>query len=372
MSEPVLRQRIERLLAPADVVIDGSRPWDLQVKNSHLFRRVLLQGSLGFGESYMDGWWDSPSPDQLLTRIIRANVDQQFKSLVVCYDALKARVMNCQSRHRSFSVGERHYNIGNDLYRRMLDSRMIYSCGYWRKARDLEQAQLHKLELSCRKLDLQPGQRVLDIGCGWGGTSRFMAETYGVDVVGVTISGAQAELARETCRGLPVEIRLQDYRDIDGLFDRVISIGMFEHVGYKNYGRFFSKVAALLKDDGLFLLHTIGHNISNTKTDPWIDRYIFPNGVLPSAKQITSAYEKKFVLEDWHSFGADYDLTLMAWRENFNAAWPELRKTYDERFRRMWNYYLNCSAASFRARDNQLWQLVLSKQGIPGGRHFPR
>lgn len=372
MSASAFRQRIERLLASADVVVNGSRPWDLRVNNPKFYQRVLAQGSLGFGESYMDGWWDSYSPDQLLTRIIRAGLDQQVKSLAVVYDALRAKLFNRQSRRRSFEVGERHYNIGNDLYRKMLDARMIYSCGYWKNAENLDQAQEHKLDLSCRKLDLRPGQRVLDIGCGWGGTARYMVETFGVEVAGVTVSCAQAELAREACRGLPVDILLQDYREVKGTFDRVISIGMFEHVGYKNYRRFFSKVAELLKEDGLFLLHTIGKNTTDVKTDPWIERYIFPNGMLPSANQITAGFEGVFVLEDWHNFGADYDRTLMAWYDNFNAAWPELQNNYDDRFRRMWSYYLNCSAASFRARDCQLWQLVLSRQGIPGGCYFPR
>lgn len=372
MSASCFHRRIENLLAHADVAINGDRPWDLQVNHPRFFQRVLAQGSLGFGEAYVDGWWNSESLDQLLTHLINAKLDQKVKSLVVGYDALKAKIFNRQGRSRSFEVGEKHYNIGNDLYRRMLDSRMIYSCGYWKDAETLDQAQEHKLELTCRKLHLEKGQRVLDIGCGWGGTARFMAERYGVEVVGVTISSAQAELARKHCSGLPVDIRLQDYRDLEGQFDRIVSIGMFEHVGYKNYRTYFCKAAELLKDDGLFLLHTIGGNTPAVKTDPWIERYIFPNGVIPSAQQITNAFEGFFVLEDWHNFGPDYDRTLMVWYDNFTAAWPELQDAYDDRFRRIWSYYLNCCAASFRARDNQLWQLVLTKQGIPGGRQFPR
>lgn len=367
MAERSFQRRIESLLEGADVDIDGNRPWDLQVKNPHLFQRVLAKGSLGFGEAYMDGWWSSESVDQLLTRLIRAGIDRQVGSLVVMYDALRAKLSNRQSRRRSYQVGEQHYNIGNDLYQAMLDRRMIYSCGYWQDATSLDQAQEDKLDLTCRKLLLQKGQRVLDIGCGWGGTARFMAERYQVEVVGVTISKAQAEFARYNCAGLPVEIRLQDYRELGGHFDRIISIGMFEHVGPKNYRTYFNKVADLLSEEGLFLLHTIGSNRSALRTDPWIERYIFPNGVLPSPAQITRAIEGRFVLEDWHSFGADYDRTLMAWHDNFNNAWPELSGRYDDRFRRMWNYYLNCSAASFRARENQLWQLVLSPKGVPGG-----
>ncbi len=372
MAEISLRNHIENLLQHADVVINGSRPWDIQVHNDQLFRRVLTQGSLGFGEAYMDGWWDAEAPDELIARLRRSHLDEKFKSAVLFFTTLKAKVLNRQSVRRAYQVGEKHYNIGNDLYRRMLDSRMIYSCGYWKNARDLEQAQRDKLELSCRKLMLQPGQKVLDIGCGWGGMARYLAENYAVEVVGVTISTQQAELARDTCRGLPIEIVVEDYRNLEGEFDRIVSIGMFEHVGYKNYRTYFSKVASLLKDEGLFLLHTIGRNTPAEHTDPWFDKYIFPNGMIPSSQQLSSGYEGVLILEDWHNFGLDYDPTLMAWYRNFEEAWPDLKANYDERFRRMWTYYLLSSAGSFRARENQLWQVVLSKGGLTERYHFPR
>ncbi|MGK2907245.1 MAG: cyclopropane fatty acyl phospholipid synthase [Desulfuromonadales bacterium] len=372
MSADSFRRRVEMLLARADVTVDGDRPWDLQVSHPKFFQRVLAQGTLGFGEAYMDGWWQSESLDQLLYRLVNAKLNQQVGFLVLYYDALRAKLLNRQHRSRAHLVGEQHYDIGNDLYRKMLDSRMIYSCGYWENAQTLDHAQENKLQLTCSKLLLQEGQRVLDIGCGWGGTARFMAERYGVEVVAVTISSAQAEMARECCAGLPIEIRLQDYRSIEGRFDRIVSIGMFEHVGPKNYRTYFRKAAELLKDHGLFLLHTIGGNDPLLSTDPWIERYIFPNGVIPSAGQITKGFESLFVLEDWHNFGTDYDRTLMAWQDNFNKAWPELSHNYDERFRRMWLYYLSCAAACFRSRQNQLWQIVLSKEGIPGGWHVPR
>jgi cyclopropane-fatty-acyl-phospholipid synthase len=361
------RQRIENLLDYANVTINGDQPWDLQVKNQEFFRRVMAHGSLGFGEAYMDGWWDAESPDQLLTRLIQAELNKKIGSMTVVYDAARAKLTNRQNRRRAFVVGEKHYDIGNDLYVKMLDKRMIYSCGFWKHSESLDEAQEQKLEMTCRKLHLEAGQHVLDIGCGWGGTARFMAERYGVEVVGITVSKEQAALASERCADLPIDIRLEDYRDLDGEFDRIVSIGMFEHVGPKNYRTYFRKVAELLKDEGLFLLHTIGGNVPAHKTDPWIERYIFPNGVIPSTQQIASSYEGYFVLEDWHNFGPHYDQTLMAWHENFNNAWPELNRSYDERFRRMWNYFLISCAASSRARDNQLWQIVLSKNGIPGG-----
>jgi cyclopropane-fatty-acyl-phospholipid synthase len=249
----------------------------------------------------------------------------------------------------------------------MLDRRMIYSCGYWKDTADLDAAQEAKLDLICRKIGLAPGMRILDIGSGWGGFLQFAAERYGVSGVGVTVSKEQAALANERTQGLPVETRLLDYQALDGQFDRIISIGMFEHVGYKNYRPYFTKARQLLDDDGLMLLHTIGGNTSTTHGDPWSEKYIFPNGMLPSIAQIGTATEKLFVIEDWHNFGADYDKTLMAWLERFEAAWPALADQYDQRFYRMWRYYLASFAALFRARTLELWQVVLSPRGVPGG-----
>lgn len=365
------RERVRQLLAAAGVEINGSRPWDIQIHNDCFYGRVLAHGSLGLGESYMDGWWDCRQPDEFIARLVKARLDRRVTGPAHLLGVIFSRLCNLQARCRAFEVGQRHYDIGNDLYRRMLDSRMIYSCGFWKRAADLEQAQEHKLDLICRKLLLEPGMRVLDIGCGWGGTARFAAERYGVSVVGVTVSEEQARLAREACHGLPVEIRLQDYREVDGSFDRIISIGMFEHVGYKNYRTFMELARRCLAPDGIFLLHTIGGNSSTTALDPWIARYIFPNSMLPSPRQITAAFEGLFILEDWHSFGPDYDRTLMSWQANFERHWPELADRYDQRFRRMWNYYLLACAGTFRARRNQLWQLVLTPNGIPGGYRAP-
>ena len=355
------------LLAHVDVKVGGRRPWDILIHDPRLSRRVLMQGSLGAGESYMDGWWDCERLDELLARVLGADLDNRLGRLHEFWSNVVAFVRNAQTRRRAFQVGERHYDIGDDLYAAMLDERMIYSCGYWHRASTLDSAQADKLDLVCRKLALQPGMRVLDIGCGWGGAAQFAAERYGVQVTGVTVSRNQALAAEARCRGLPVTVRLADYRDIEGRFDRIFSLGMFEHVGARNYGRFFRKVRELLAPDGLFLLHTIGSNWSSNSTDPWIERYIFPNSMLPSMAQIARALEHRWIIEDWHSFGADYDRTLMNWLRRFEASWPSIAARYGERFRRMWRFYLSVSAASFRVRRNQLWQFVLSPRGIPGG-----
>jgi cyclopropane-fatty-acyl-phospholipid synthase len=366
MSRDSFRYKVERLFALADVEINGNRPWDMQVHNSDLYPRVLSGGSLALGESYVEGWWDCPKLDEFFYRVFRAQLDTKLKSRTWILDALRAKLFNLQKPSRAYHIGRHHYDIGNNLYACMLDERMIYSCAFWKTASTLDEAQEAKLDMVCRKLDLQPGMRVLDIGCGWGGTARFAAERCGVEVVGITVSEQQVRCGEESCQGLPVDIHLQDYRSLEGSFDRILSLGMFEHVGYKNYKTFMRKVRELLKDDGLFLLQTIGETKSVTKADPWIERYIFPNSMLPSAKQISDAIEGVFVLEDWHSFGADYDTTLMHWFQNFDDGWDTLKEDYDEGFYRMWKYYLLCCAGSFRARSNHLWQLVLSPKGVSG------
>jgi cyclopropane-fatty-acyl-phospholipid synthase len=372
MAKDNFRLRIEELLACADVNINGSRPWDISVSNDNFYARVLAEGSLGLGEAYVDRWWECERLDEFFARVLDAELNNRFRPWKDMLRVVQAKLVNRQSRARAFQVGRVHYDAGNDLYRRMLDRHMIYSCGYWREADCLEEAQTAKIDLICRKLEVRPGMKVLDIGCGWGGTARYMAENYGVQVVGLTISEQQAELAKRICRGLPVDIRLQDYRSLDEKFDRILSVGMFEHVGYKNYPIFMQVVRRNLLDGGLFLLHTIGGNRSVAKADSWIEQYIFPNSMLPSVSQISTAIEGLFVMEDWHNFGADYDTTLMEWSRNFEAAWPELQDKYSQQFYRMWRYYLLSCAGAFRARQIQLWQIVLSPKGVPGGHRVPR
>jgi cyclopropane-fatty-acyl-phospholipid synthase len=353
------------LMAEAGIRFNGDAPWDIQVFDEGVYRMILTKGSLGFGEAYMDGLWDCHSLDQLFHRLLSIDADERiggWARLRLLGDILRHRLFNLQSNRRAFQVGEQHYDIGNDVFEAMLDPTMSYSCGYWQHAPDLAEAQRNKLDMICRKLELQPGERLLEIGCGWGGLARFAAEHYGVEVVGITVSKEQQKLARQRCAGLPVSIELTDYRNITGDFDKVVSVGMFEHVGPKNYPIYFQMVQRVLREDGLFLLHTIGNYVTSSKTDAWIDKYIFPNGKLPSAREIASVLEGRFLIEDWHNFGQDYDRTLMAWWENFDSAWPQLASKYDERFYRMWKYYLLCCAGFFRSRQGQLWQLVLSKR----------
>jgi len=358
----------EEILSLAGVEINGNNPWDIQIHNNEFYRRVITEGELGLGETYMDGWWDAEKVDELICKILKARLDQKIKhKFSILIRLCKARLFNLQSKRRAFIIGKEHYDLGNDLFQNMLDKQMNYSCAYWKNNGNLDKAQEAKLELICRKIYLKPGMRVLDIGCGWGSFGKYAAEKYNVEVIGITISKEQVELGKQLCKGLPVEIRFMDYRDINEKYDRIVSIGMFEHVGYKNYKAFFEVANRCLVDDGLFLLHTIGNIRTNKTIDLWTDKYIFPNGMLPSIAQISKAIESLFIMEDLHSFGKDYDKTLMAWYANFEKNWYKIQNKYSERFFRMWKYFLLSFAGSFRSGiNNQLWQIVLSKNGMPG------
>lgn len=366
MTAPESERAIRSLLDNAGIQVNGSQPWDIQVHDDRLYSRVLQESSLGLGEAYMDGWWEAESIDAFITRVLEANLDKKVRGdWRIALLALKGRVFNRQSAARAYEVGRRHYDLGNELYCAMLDRRMVYSCAYWKDASTLDEAQEAKLDLICRKLGLEPGMQVLDIGCGWGGFARYAAEKYGVSVLGVTVSKEQLALGSELCKGLPVELRLQDYRQVEGQFDAVLSVGSLEHFGYKNYRTYMEVVSRTLKKGGASLVHTIGGNESIVAGEPWSDRYIFPNGMLPSISQLGAAMENLFVMEDWHNFGPYYDRTLLSWHANFEQAWPSLKEHYDERFHRMWRYYLLSSAGGFRSRHQQLWQIVMTHPGTP-------
>lgn len=359
---------VRSLLELADIQVGGHRPWDVRVHNSDFYGRFLSQGSLGLGEAYMDGWWDSNQLDETFNKALSAQLDYKLRmNWPLMFDLLKARLFNRQSKAMSKTVAEVHYNLGNDFYADMLDPYMQYTCAYWKDAKTLDEAQVNKLDLICRKLALKPGMTVLELGCGWGGFARFAAERYGCHVTAYNISTEQVAYARERTKHLPVDIRLQDYREATGTYDRVVSIGMCEHVGFRNYREFFSVINRSLKEGGHALVHTIGGIKSVTSIEPWLGKYIFPHAQLPSIAQLSGAMEESMlVVEDWHNFGADYDRTLMAWWENFERNWNKHREAYGDRFYRMWVYYLACCAGSFRARKNQLWQLVVSKGVVPG------
>ena len=358
--------------AAQGIAINGNAPWDIQVHDNRIYHDLMRRGSLAFGEGFVNGWWSCDQLDVLFTRLLKSEESMEVLQGFQLSSRLQSwlitigeRLVNWQSPIRALQVGRRHYDIDPRVYAAMLDSRKIYSCGYWENARSLEEAQEQKLRMICDKLELKKGERLLDIGCGWGGLAAYAAQNYGVDVVGITISSQQASYAKEKTKGLPVKILLTDYRsDLvrkEKLFDKIVSVGMLEHVGRRNDRKYFSIAANSLREEGLMLVQTIGSRKTTYQVDPWIDTYIFPNGRLPSAKQLCAGFEENFKLEDWHSFGRDYDKTLMAWWQNFDQAWAKLREDMAPSFYRLWSYYLLSSAGLFRSGQGQLWQIVLSK-----------
>ena len=357
---------LEEMLATTGISVNGNCPWDMHVRDERIFPRLLQDKSLGLGESYMEGWWDCRQLDEFVCKILTGGLEKKIKdSFKFLVPVLSAMLFNMQSKMRSRVVAEQHYDLDDELFMSFLDPYNQYSCAYFDGTDSLNEAQVKKMELICRKINLSKDDHVLDIGCGWGGFAKYMAERYGSRVTAINISEKQIGYAKEFCKGLPVEILECDYRDLRGSFDKIVSIGMFEHVGYKNYRTFMKAVHRCLKDTGIFLLHTIGGNESQIKCDPWINKYIFPNSMLPSISQISKAVEGLFVMEDLHNLGPHYEKTLMAWHGNFQKAWATLKKRYDEKFKRMWDYYLLSCAGAFRARSNQIWQIVLTKHGTP-------
>ena len=361
------RKTIERIFLKANIRINGDRPFDIKVLNDGFYKRVLKNGQLGIGESYVDGWWECDQIDVMVEKFIRAGLlkdtSMNFRSVI---DYLLVELSDIGRFEKAFEVGEKHYDLGNDLFRSMLDPGMNYSCAYWKNAGNLEQAQESKLDLICKKLDLKPGMTVLEIGCGWGGWAKYASEKYGVKVVGVTVSKEQADYAKRTCEGLPIEIQLKDYREITGVFDRVVSIAMFEAVGKKYIKTFMKVVERCLKDDGIFLLHSIiGTTPLGPAQSPWLNKYIFPNGELATLAQLSKSVEGLFVDESHHRLIGDYEKTIDAWYYHFVRNWDTIKDQYDERFFRMWKFYLLISKGIFMSGIIQLWQFVYTKPCFP-------
>lgn len=373
-----MQKQIENLitnrLEKAEIQINGNNPWDIIVHDKRFYNAVFFKQNLGAGESYMQGFWDCKQLDELFFRICRKNQEDEFNSPIKdLFKIIQNTLINQQSPSRSMDVTTIHYNLDNHLYEQMLGKSMAYTCGYWKEAKNLDEAQFAKYELVCKKLYLKAGDKVLEIGSGWGGLAKYMAEKYQCEVVALDIGTAANQFAKEHCKNLPIQLYQCDYRDIETYnhnkikFDKIVSIGVLEHVGYKNYKTLMSLARQQIKDDGLFLLHSIGGNTSKRFCDAWIDKYIFPHGMLPSIKQLGDSFENQFIVEDLQNFGAYYDPTLMAWYKNLNEHWPSLKARHSESFRRMMEYYLLSCAGTFRARGMQLWQYLLTPEGLLNG-----
>lgn len=361
----MIDKRIQKILENASIAVNGKNPWDIRVNDERFYSRVWHENSLGLGESYMDGWWDCEQLDEFINRLLRYSIQSKVKgNLRYLFRFVPGILFNLQSKKRAAMIAERHYDLDNDLFFSFLDSYKQYSCGYFEETNDLDRAQQNKLALIDGKLNLTSHDHVLDIGCGWGGFARYAAERYGCQITAVNISQEQLRYAREYCKGLNVNFQNCDYRSITGLFDKILSVGMFEHVGWKNYRSFMKIVYKSLKDDGIFLLHTIGSNTSGRgRGDPWIEKYIFPNSSLPSMAQIAKAAEGFFIIEDVQNLAPHYEKTLLAWNDRFQKNWNRLKVKYEPNFKRMWEYYLLSCAGAFRARTIQIWQIVMTKHG---------
>jgi len=366
---------IEDFLAQADITVNGNKPYDIQINNpEELYSALSRNISIGAGESFMNNDWDCQAIDELFFRLSRVcSIDKIRGKKTILWFAIKNNITNLQSITRSTQVANIHYNLDNDLYKRMLGKSMAYTCAYWKDAQTLDDAQNAKYKLVCEKLSLNSQDRLLDLGCGWGGFSKYAATNYGCEVVAVNIASEQIKLAKQECQNLPISFYAEDYRNTkiynpkQQPFTKIATIGLCEHIGTKNYSNFIDIMKSQVCEDGLILLHTIGKASDEQVADPWINKYIFPNGMIPALSQLTHAIENKLVIEDIHNFGAYYDKTLMAWHQNFIDSWPEIKDRFNDKFFRMWKYYLLTCAGVFRARDLQLWQIVMSPKGIING-----
>lgn len=373
-NKDVVQKQIQTLLDKAGITLNGNNPQDIKLIDDNALQRILTEGSLGLGETYMEGMWECERLDDLSYRLFKSHLEKEIKiNFFTFLFYLSRKIINYQNKKNAKRVAEVHYNLDNNLFEKMLDKSMAYSCGYWKNADDLNAAQIAKYELICKKLYLTAEDHLLDIGCGWGGLAAFAAEHIGCKVVAISNAVNQISYAKERYQHLPISFYLADYRETsiynpdNKQFSKLVSVGAFEHFGFKNYITFFHLMAKQLKDTGLFLLHSIGNNTTEIATDRWINKYIFPNSGLPSMAQITQSIENIFIVEDWHNFGAYYDKTLLAWHDNFVKNWDSIKENFDTRFYRMWTYYLLMCAGMFRAREAQLWQIVMSKSGIEGG-----
>jgi len=389
------RQAVQKILSPLDIQINGNRPWDMIVYDQETYKRILSEGSLGLGESYINGGWDSLQLDEFFCKLTKDKPDIKTFNPRVIIPILASKLFNPQREGKSKRVIDQHYNLGNHFYTQMLDRNyMQYSCAYFKDTDNLDEAQKNKLELICGKLHLPKkgeGQtdRILEIGSGFGGFAKFATTNYNCEVTGYNISREQAAFSRELTKDLPVKIMELDYRDAivsrnKESFNKVVSIGFWEHAGPKNYRTGMEIVDFCLKPEGLFLLQTIGrHNNHGKRFDSWINYRIFPGGCLPFASEILESSEGLFRLEDVHNFGHYYADTLGAWFKNFDSNWkqfkeengeefykklkvsfkdwPDFEKDEGEKFYRMWKYYLLSCKGAFESGSIDLYQFVFSK-----------
>lgn len=348
---------------------------DIVIHDNSAYKDFVIRGSLGFGESYMFKKWDSPHLDVVIANIIRSGIHESrwFGTLIHAGLWIKSTLKNLQNRHYAPLLAETHYNAGNHLFKSFLDPNMIYTCAYFKNTDDLSQAQLNKIKVVGNKLNLKPGEKVLDIGCGWGGTARILAEMFDVEVTGISDASEMVNYANKHNAGDRVKFIKTDYRNAKGRYNKIYNVGFLEAVGPKNYRRFMQQVYDMLEDDGIFLTHTIMGQKSTNRGDPWLDKYIFPNGVLPSHQQIKRSVKKLFAIRDFESFGHYYEITLDHWRSNLNKNWEPIKAKFDnpDAFKRMMDFYFLSCKAAFHTNLIDLGQYVFTKSGqVPGYKPF--
>ena len=361
------------------VEINGPNAWDIQIHNESLYSRLFRDGSLGAGESYMDGWWDCNDLVELSFRVAKNNLLLE-SGLPLFVHTTRSFLLNLQNKIRARIVGECHYDLPIPLWEKMLGASMIYTNGIWQDTDDLDTAGFAKYDLVCRKLELKKGDTLLELGCGWGAFLKYAATHYGCRCTGVTISKEQAKYASELCQSLPVKIHHCDYRDRDVYnpddikYDAITTLGMTEHVGRKNYRQCMQIIYEQLRDCRLFLLESSG-NSKESAPDMFIQKYIFPYLDMPTVGSIDKYTRDFFVLEDMQTVSVDYAKTIIAWSNNFKKYWSDFdlsENTFGglskNQFYRMWVYYLDCCAGVLKARtETQAWQFLFSKGHLTNG-----
>jgi cyclopropane-fatty-acyl-phospholipid synthase len=365
MSKSISQRVIESILEPQDIHINGNRPWDMVVRDERVFRDIVTRGSLGLGNAYTQGWWDSPALDEWMYRVSQSPALRSARTLThIIPNALATAsefLYNTQSLPRSQHVLKKHYELNLPLFANMLDPLMQYSCAHFGNTKTLPEAQVEKLDLIARKLEISERDTLLDIGSGWGGLAKYFSENKGCSVTGINISQKQIQFSEKFAPSQKVSFQNRDYRQIEGIFDKVVSVGMFEHVGPQNYRAFMKSAHKALRPGGLLLIQSITKSTSDKICDPWIKRNIFPNSHIPSLAQVSAAAEDLFVLESVQNIGEHYDKTLMCWHKNFTKNWEKISPSFDSAFQRKWTYYLLTCAGVFRARELGCCQVLFRK-----------
>ena len=367
---------VRDLFSQVEIEVNGSNPWDPQVHNPAAYNMMVSRGSVGLGETYMHGYWDCEQLDQFFARVtsvdLRKLIPVNFPTVSL---AVGAYLKNRQLPKAAWEVGRMHYDLPDEVWEATLDSAMTGSCAYYRNPTDtLEEAQLNKCRMTLDKVGLKSGHSLLDIGVGWAAFSGLAAQEYGAHPIGITVSeGQKAYIHKRYGEAIDVRVNPWQETELREPVDCIVSAEMFEHVGSDNYRSFFEFCRRSIKEDGLMNLHTIVRHTPSKHIDPWMDKYIYPGGCIPTLGQITTAVHGLFHVVDVHDIGGHYPATLRAWMDNFRRNWDSVKSLGSARlgmdpevFCRMWLYHYMASAGGFMSSRISVHQIVLSPNGVPG------